>query len=123
MKTVVLDYGLPVALYYWITNEIIVCVLTYFLHFGYFGKEDLIDILEKVGVSKYINLNAIETKSWSLFNGRLTVSARLLANFAAASLFMTLWTPLQVPICIATYPYLRRLGNRLRHPVKSLSKR
>ncbi|KPA73681.1 hypothetical protein ABB37_09613 [Leptomonas pyrrhocoris] len=108
MKKLVMEYGAPLALYYFITNELLVCGLTYLLHYGYFGKEDLIDFLESVGASRYINLKAVEGKSWSFFDGRVAVSARLVANFTAASVFMSLWTPLQVPVCIATYPFIRR---------------
>ncbi|KAG5488104.1 hypothetical protein LSCM1_08169 [Leishmania martiniquensis] len=113
MKTVVVEHGVPLSLYYFITNEIIVCVLTYLLHYGYFGKEDLIDLLKYIGASKYIDLNSIEGTSWSLLDGQLVVSARLVANFTAASLFMSLWTPVQLPICIATYPYLKLASQRL----------
>jgi hypothetical protein len=108
IKTLVLEYGAPLALYYFITNEMMVCGLTYLLHYGYFGKEDLISFLESVGASKYIDLKAIEGKSWSLLDGHLVISARLVANFTAASIFMSLWTPLQIPICVATFPFIRR---------------
>lgn len=109
MKELVLKHGLYCALYYWITNEMLVCVFTYLLHYGYLGKEDLIGFLENVGADKYLNLKNIETKSWSFFNGSLVISARLVANFIAASVFMSLFTPIQVPIAVATYPYLRRV--------------
>ena len=108
MRAGVVEYGFPLALYYFITNEMLVCGLTYLLHYGYFGKEDLIGFLESIGASKYIDLKAIEGKSWSFFNERIVISARLVANFTAASVFMSLWTPLQVPICIATYPFIRQ---------------
>lgn len=108
MKKLMVEYGAPLALYYFITNELLVCGLTYLLHYGYFGKEDLIGFLESVGVSKYVNLKAIEEKSWSFFSDRVVISARLVANFTAASVFMSLWTPLQIPLCIATYPFIRR---------------
>ncbi|KAG5488252.1 hypothetical protein LSCM4_08329 [Leishmania orientalis] len=112
MKTVVVEHGAPLSLYYFITNELLVCLLTYLLHYGYFGKEDLIGLLKCIGASKYIDLSSIEGKSWSLFDGQLVVSARLVANFTAASIFMSLWTPVQLPICIATYPYLKRISQR-----------
>ncbi|CBZ23015.1 conserved hypothetical protein [Leishmania mexicana MHOM/GT/2001/U1103] len=113
MRTVVIEHGVPLSLYYFVTNELLVCLLTCLLHYGYFGQEDLIGFLKSVGASKYVDLNSIEGKSWSLFGGQLVVSARLVANFTAASLFMSLWTPVQLPICIATYPYLKRFSQRL----------
>lgn len=114
MKDAVLRYGFSVALYYWITNEAMVCALTFCLHYHYFGKEDLVSVIEKCGVSKYIDLREIEGKSWSFWSGRLEISARLLANFTAASLFMSLFTPLQLPFCIATFPAVSRFFCRLR---------
>ncbi|CAJ1015625.1 hypothetical protein Q4I30_000706 [Leishmania utingensis] len=113
MRTVAIEHGVPLALYYFITNEILVCLLTYLLHYDYFGQDDLIGFLKFVGASKYIDLNSIEGKRWSFFDERITLSARLVANFTAASLFMSLWTPVQLPICITTYPYLKRISQRL----------
>ncbi|GET85386.1 hypothetical protein, conserved [Leishmania tarentolae] len=118
MRTVVVEHGIPLSLYYFITNEILVCLLTCLLHYGYFGQEDLIGFLKSVGAAKYIDLNSIEGKSWSLFGGQIVVSARLVANFTAASFFMSLWTPVQLPICIATYPYLKCFGQRFMKTVK-----
>lgn len=113
MKETIKTHGIPAALFYWITNEILVCILTYFLHYGYFGKEDLIGFLEHIGASKYVNLEVVEHKNWSFFDGRLVISARLIANFTAASVFMSLWTPLQLPLAIAIYPLFRRSIQRL----------
>lgn len=113
MRALVVQHGAPLAAYYFITNEMLVCLITYLLHYNYFGKDDLISVLDSLGASRFIDLKSIEGKSWSLFGGRLEVSVRLVANFTAASLFMSLWTPLQLPLCVATYPYLRRVGQRV----------
>lgn len=112
MKEFAFKHGPYCAIYYWVTNEMLVCLFTYLLHYGYLGKEDLVDFLENVGADKYINLRNIEGKSWSFFNGNVTISARLVANFVAASVFMSLFTPIQIPIAVATYPYLRSILTR-----------
>lgn len=113
IKSAVVEYGAPVALYYFITNEFLVGVVTYLLHYGYFGKEDLIGVLESIGASKFLDLKSIEAKSWSFFDDRFVISARFVANFTAASIFMSLWTPIQLPLCVATYPAIRRGFQRI----------
>ncbi|KAG5512289.1 hypothetical protein JKF63_07811 [Porcisia hertigi] len=112
MRAMVVEHGVPLFLYYFITNEVLVCMVTYLLHYGYFGKEDLIGFLKSLGASKYVDLESIEGKQWSFFGGHVVLSARLVTNFTAASLFMSLWTPVQLPLCVATYPYLKRISHR-----------
>ncbi|CAD2221183.1 hypothetical protein AGDE_04080 [Angomonas deanei] len=108
VKKLVAQHGVKFVVFYVCVNETIVIFLTYLLHYNYFGKDDLVGVLEKVGASKYFDLSKVEHKSWTLFNGRLEISARLLANFAAASLFMSLVTPVKLPVLIGIYARLQK---------------
>jgi len=103
-------YGLPLAIYYWVTNEILVCIITYLLHYGYFGGSDVMSLLKSLGLDNYCDFSKIEASSFEV--GPVSISARLATNFALASAFMALWTPLQVPFCVVTLPRIKRIFGR-----------
>lgn len=106
--------GLHVGLYYWVTNEILVFLLTYLLYFDYFGRDVLSatydkfsTYLEKLPIGK-VNFHELGDHQWSFFDGRLLIDPKLVGDFTVASIFMSLCTPIQFPICVATYPWLKR---------------
>lgn len=108
------SYGLYVGLYYWVTNELLVILLTYFLYFDYFGRDvlsaayDKFSVyLDKLPIGK-ISFHELGDHQWSFFDGRILVDPKLVGDFTVASVFMSLCTPIQFPICVATYPWLRR---------------
>lgn len=105
-------HGFPMYLYYWITNEIIVLCLTYLIHYQYIPGSDIIDWLKWLGAGKLVDLDKTMDKSVKAYG--VEVSARFLTNFSLASAIMTLFTPIQIPLCLATYPYLRNAIRRVR---------
>lgn len=112
-KARIREHGVPALTFYWVVNEIVVCYLTYLLHYDYIGGGDLLSVLERVGADKYMDLSKVESKNWYLFDGRLCITARFLTNFAAASAFMSILTPVKFPLIISMYPSFRRLLARL----------
>lgn len=114
VKQLVKSYGIPFGVYYWITNEVLVLILTYCLYYDYFGRDllfravDRLSIyLEKLPFGK-VNLHEIGDHSWRFFDGRLQVDPKLVGDFTVASVVMSLLTPVQIPICAATFPWLKR---------------
>lgn len=104
--------GVYFGLYYWITNEMMVIGLTYCLYYDYFGKELLANIVDKITPSFWkIDVHHIGEHNWSIAGVEL--SPKLMADFAVSSLVMSAFTPLQLPVCAATYPWLRRRMTRL----------
>eukprot|EP00759_Apiculatamorpha_spiralis_P009524 PhF_6_TR16572/c0_g1_i1/m.25259 len=114
-KQLIKEYGLPLAVYYLALNETCVIGITCGLHYGYFGGADVISTLNKIGLASYIDLNKLSSSSMTI--GPIEISARLMSNFGLATAFMSLWTPLQIPFCIATLPMLKRLLGRKRNPL------
>lgn len=108
----VAQYGVPLAVYYFIFNESCIVFVTFLLHKDYVSGTAVLEVINRFGAGGRLNLG--ELMSMTLTLGPLELSARLVANFALASVFMSLWTPLQIPFCIATLPYAKRLGNAVR---------
>jgi hypothetical protein len=104
---------MPLAAYYFIFNEACVALVTCALHYNWLGEGDIASVLDAIGASKYIDIKKTMDASVSL--GPIQISAKLATNFTIASAFMSLWTPLQIPFCIATLPYIRKLF-RFRKP-------
>lgn len=110
IKALVKQYGLPLAAYYFCFNEACVLVITYLLHTEKLGCSDIISLLEYLGVDKYVDVRSHSSASTTLMG--IEVSGKLLMNFGVATAFMSLWTPLQIPFCIATLPSVMRLFRR-----------
>ena len=188
-------YGIWLALYYWIMNELLVIFWTCMLHYNYIGGDFMVKILKAVNVEYYFGIDVdklmsevnlhITLPSWILplvpesllvsaesvvaaeekkqqqqqskkqpedsamswrtgslseqnsknkhaeihqfqenesekywgqlmtKNNILEISARFIGNFTLASAFMSLWTPLQVPFCVLTLPYLVRVKDKI----------
>lgn len=68
--------------------------------------------LEKLPFGK-INLHEIGDHQWSFFAGRLQIDPKLIGDFTVASVVMSLFTPIQIPICLATFPWLKRRSTLL----------
>eukprot|EP00658_Telonema_sp_P-2_P056206 TRINITY_DN44684_c0_g1_i2.p1 TRINITY_DN44684_c0_g1~~TRINITY_DN44684_c0_g1_i2.p1 ORF type:complete len:103 (-),score=25.49 TRINITY_DN44684_c0_g1_i2:6-314(-) len=58
-----------------------------------------------VGLDSLVNIETIHSTSITLWG--VEISALFLTNFLVASAVMSLFTPIQVPLCIAVFPYLR----------------
>ena len=111
MKDLVKQYGLPLALYYFIFNETCVVLVTCGLYYDWLGGGDIVSFLHYIGASKYVDIDAAMSKSVSLGPfGEL--EAKLAAHFGLATVFMSLFTPIQLPFCIATLPRLKKLFKR-----------
>lgn len=106
LKELVKQYGIPLAVFYWVTNESLVALLTYLFHYNYLTTGDVVDWLQSLGLGGYVNLETLHTASITVFG--VEISALLLTNFLVASAVMSLFTPIQVPICVAVFPSLRR---------------
>lgn len=114
MKEMAKTHGIYFGLYYWITNEILVVALTYFLYYDYFGKDVIANIVDRISPSFWkIDLHHMGETNWSFFGGRINISPKLVGDFTFASVVLSLFTPLQIPVCAATYPWLRRNWIRL----------
>lgn len=99
-------YGVALAVYYFVFNEMFVLTITYLLHYDYLGAGDVTSLVEYVGVGHMLNVK--ETLGRSISLGPFTITAKFATNFALASGFMSLFTFLQVPFCIATLPRIQR---------------
>eukprot|EP00758_Cryptobia_borreli_P003710 Tbor_TRINITY_DN3935_c0_g1::TRINITY_DN3935_c0_g1_i1::g.822::m.822 len=103
LRQLIMKYGLFVVCLYFFTNESLVCIITYLLHYNYI---DIWNVIEVLGVGDYIDLKQLERGSWVLWEGeegeepKLEISARLITNFLVASSFMSMFTPVQFPICV-----------------------
>ena len=104
-KELVKQYGIPLAVFYWVTNESLVALLTYLFHYNYLTTGDVVDGLKYVGLDSLVNIETIHSTSITLWG--VEISALFLTNFLVASAVMSLFTPIQVPLCIAVFPYLR----------------
>eukprot|EP00760_Papus_ankaliazontas_P013212 PhM_4_TR15663/c1_g1_i3/m.21255 len=99
------EYGVPLAIYYFVLNETCVVGITAGLHYGWFGGADIVRVLDYVGAGSYVDLDKM---NHHISFGPFSVSAKLATNFGLATAFMSLWTPVQLPFCIATLPYIKR---------------
>ena len=107
------QYGAPLAIYYIALNESLVALLTYLLHYDYIGTNEMNAVIKWMGAEDYISLNHdVPTHSRSF--GPFTISPRLVLNFSIATAFMSLWTGVQIPFCVATLPYLQAAFRGLR---------
>jgi hypothetical protein len=106
------EYGIWMYLYYWITNEILVCILTYLLHYHYIPGGDVVKLLKWLGAERFVDLD--KTMEKSMFIGGFELSAKFLTNFSLASAVMSLFTPIQFPLAVATFPAVRRGWRSLR---------
>lgn len=107
-SSVIKTHGLYFGLYYWISNEALVVLLTYFLYYDYFGKDIVCALVERFSPSFYKIDFSNTDKKWSFFGGKFSVDPKLAADFIFSSVTMSLLTPVQIPFCAATYPWLRR---------------
>lgn len=110
LRALIRSHGLPLAVYYLLFNECCVVAVTCALHWNWLGKGDVASVLHRVGADRFIDIDSAMGKSFSL--GPLEVSGRLATNFAIAKVFMSLWTPLQLPFCVATLPTVMRVFRR-----------
>ena len=101
------DHGIYFAAQYFIFNEMCVLYLTYLLHCDYLGTGDIEKVVNYIGLSKFVDVNSQLDNSFQI--GLWEVSGRLVANFGIASAFMSLCTPLQIPLCVITLPYFKRI--------------
>ena len=115
IAALVRTHGAPLALYYFIFNECCVLVVTFLLQYDYLAADALKQCVTTLRLDRWINLNAIQSAELKI--GPVTISGKFAANFSVATAFMSLWTPLQIPFCVATLPYLRRLIRLRRRPV------
>ena len=108
VKRLISQYGLPFAIYYIVFNDSMILLITVALQMGWVGAGDVITLIKKVGAEKYLNGldERMDRPAFSL--GPLHVTGRLVANFALAFAFMGVWTPIKIPFCIATLPYVKR---------------
>ena len=103
-------YGAPLALYYLCFNETCVVALTYLLHTEAIGAGDIVSVLEYIGLESYVDVRGFSEASTTIAG--FPVSGRLVMNFGIATGFMSLWTPVQLPFCIATLPIIMRWFRR-----------
>lgn len=109
-KKMVKTHGVHFGLYYWITNEILVIALTYCLYYDYFGKDFIANLVDRCTPSSWqIDLHHAGEENWSFFGGRMQISPKLVGDFTFASVVMSFVTPLQLPICAATYPWAHKV--------------
>jgi hypothetical protein len=107
IRKLISTLGVWLALYYFMFNECCVILVTAMLHNDYLQTGDIESLFEYLGVSKYVDVQSHLQKT--LHIGPWEISGRLAANFALASLFMSLWTPIQIPFCVMTLPAFKHL--------------
>lgn len=110
IRSLIRTYGAPLAVYYLLFNECLVVFITYLLHTGTIDVGDIVSLLEYLGLENYVNVRGFSESSKTVMG--IEVSGRLLMNFGIATAFMSLWTPLQLPFCIATLPTILRWCGR-----------
>lgn len=111
IKVLVRQYGFPLAVYYLCLNEACVLLITYLLHYEILGTGDIVCLLERVGLESYVDVRGFGETSKSVL-GLFDISGRLVMNFGIATAFMSLWTPVQLPFCVATIPTILRWMGR-----------
>ena len=110
MAALVKRYGLALAIYYFFFNQACVVSVTLLLQSGVVGGDGIFTLLRWLHVEHWVgDLDRFKDSHFRPFgNWGPEVSARLLANYALATAFMSLWTPLQLPFCVGTLPRLLR---------------
>lgn len=96
MKRLATTHGLPLVVYYVIFNKACVVLVTVALQMGWLGAGDIITLINYLGIDYFIRgLDGVmDRPAFSI--GMLHITGRLVANYALAVLFMSLWTPLQI---------------------------
>ena len=110
LRALIRTYGAPLAVYYLLFNECLVVFITYLLHTEAIGVGDIVSFLEYLGLESYVDVRGFSESSKTVMG--VEVSGRLLMNFGIATAFMSLWTPVQLPFCIATLPIILRWCGR-----------
>jgi len=111
MRQLIKEIGLPIVLYYFLLNEFGVVVLTVALEYGWLGGGDIIMILQYAGIPNEV-IQSYMSSTFTIFG--FAIRAQLVTHFFLASLFFSLWTPLQWAFVFATFPRLRRAFLRKR---------
>lgn len=106
IRALVRTFGLPLAVYYLLFNETLVVLITYLLHTEAIGAGDIVSFLEYIGLESFVDVRGFSESSRTVLG--FEVSGRLVMNFGIATAFMSLWTPIQLPFCVATLPTLMR---------------
>jgi hypothetical protein len=120
-KDLVRKYGMPLAIYYFLFNESIVLTITYLLTYDYLGAGDIVSVIksieaavaEKSGVQLSMTPDA-KTMDRTIEFGPVVITARCATNFGLASAFMSLFTAVQIPFCIATLPHMTKVARGVR---------
>lgn len=107
LKEIIKQYGLPIALFYWVFNEVLVAIVTYLLHFNYVSQNSVVDIIEALGFGSWVDTKVLATHSLRFPYG-IEISALLITNFLVASAFLALFVPVKLPFCIWVFPKVRR---------------
>ena len=104
-KTLIKNYGFPIAIYYVLLNESCVLVCTYLLYYDYISINIINDCLKYFNIENSISTNAIPvTIPYTGFE----INSKLVINFAVSTAFMSLFTPIQIPFCVITFPYIKK---------------
>lgn len=106
LSELVKKHGLPLGIYYVTLTEFLVCSLTYLLHYDHLGAGDITNFMKWIGLEKWIDVDHAMSASKSI--GPITISGKLVTNYAIAKAFVAVWAPLKIPFCMATLPYMRR---------------
>jgi hypothetical protein len=96
-------HGLPLTLYFCVLEEIVICTVTFLLHFDYLGADTVKGMLTFCKVDKWVDVDKHLSTSFTV--GPLNVSGRLLCNCGIAEVLVGAVSPfLLLPFCIATLP-------------------
>eukprot|EP00672_Neobodo_designis_P018844 CAMPEP_0174847526 /NCGR_PEP_ID=MMETSP1114-20130205/12964_1 /TAXON_ID=312471 /ORGANISM="Neobodo designis, Strain CCAP 1951/1" /LENGTH=256 /DNA_ID=CAMNT_0016081807 /DNA_START=41 /DNA_END=811 /DNA_ORIENTATION=+ len=104
-------HGVPFAVYYIGLTETLAVGLTLLLHYDLLGKGDITSVLKFLGIDGWLDVDG--TMNRKKHFGPITISARLVTNFAFAKACIALLAPLKLPFCVATLPYVMRLMHRI----------
>lgn len=111
LKQIIKQYGIPIALFYWVFNEVLVAIVTYLLHYNYVSQGSVVDFIDAIGFGSWIDTKILHTHSVRL--GPFDISALLITNFLVASAFLALFVPIKLPFCIWLYPKVRNAFRRV----------
>jgi len=114
-RMLVKKYGLPLSIYFWVLSDVIAFVITALLYFDVLGSGDMVTLLKRLGLDSWVNIEEKMTQSYAL--GPISLSGKLLANYAVGETIVTVLTPPILAFCIATLPALKR-----RMPVVNFSR-
>lgn len=114
-RLLVTHYGLPLAVYLFVFDEMICLAITCALQYDLLGAGDTASLLAYVG-GNLLDVNGLMGHSvdW----GPIHISARLATNYAVASVLSGATFPLQLPFCVATLPVLRNVVRKVQLPPK-----